>query len=179
VYIDHNVRDVVFDTVIVRMSHVGTEVSERTWCRAPGAVLPPWTVPGVTPDRVSSKAWSSAVSGLLGVEAAPRPPDARSAYQPVQGAADRVDAPTIRVAAECCSDIPGPHVGVAGSREILQDLFGEFAVLLVIVTVTAGMRPGGRADHVGYGRGGGVPRIPSTRRRLLFLDTTCEAGAVR
>jgi hypothetical protein len=40
VYIDHNVCDAMFDTVTVRMSHVGTEVSEWTWCRAPGAVLP-------------------------------------------------------------------------------------------------------------------------------------------
>lgn len=50
-YTDHNVRDVMFDTVIVKMSHVGTEVSEPTWCSAPGAVLPPWPVPGVTLTR--------------------------------------------------------------------------------------------------------------------------------
>src|SRR4051812_29785091 len=104
----------MFDTVIVEMSHVGTEVSETTWCRAPGAVLPPWTVPGAAHNQVSSRAWSPIVSGLLGVEAATRPPDTGSAYQPVQGAADRVDAPTVLVAAESCRDIPGPHGGVAG-----------------------------------------------------------------
>jgi hypothetical protein len=29
-YTDHNVRDVMFDTVIVKMSHVVTEASEPT-----------------------------------------------------------------------------------------------------------------------------------------------------
>jgi hypothetical protein len=29
-YTDHNVRDVMFDTVIVKMSHVVTEVSDPT-----------------------------------------------------------------------------------------------------------------------------------------------------
>src|SRR3954447_1091806 len=104
-------------------------------------------------DQMSSDAWSPTVSGL-GVEAAPRPPDTRSAHQPVQGAADRVDAPAVLVAAQSRRDIPGPHIGVTGCREILQNLFGEFAVLLVIVT--AGMRPRASADRVGRRGGGGV-----------------------
>src|SRR4051812_41388323 len=74
------------------------------------------------------------------VQAAAHASDPGRGDQAVEGASDGVDAAAASGAAECRRDITRAYVDVADFSEVVQDLFGQLAVLPLPIGLVGGLR---------------------------------------
>src|SRR4051794_39084313 len=132
----------------------------ESWSASAGSGRRPAPVGGARDEFARARGGGSGLPSAVQTPAGA--PDAGRADQAVEGAPDRVDTAAVGVPTKCGRDVPGAHVDVTDRREVLHDLFGEFAVLLVLVVGgsgrgggPSGALPAGRRLVGDTGRGGG------------------------